>query len=211
MLYKSAYKGGKIMKKIGYIRISTKDQNPERQFIAMQKYGVLRENIYLDTMSGQDFSRPSYTKMLLKLRKGDLLIIKSIDRLGRNYDEILEQWRKITKEIQANIEVIDMPLLNTNVLHHDLTNLFVSDLVLQILAYVAETEHSFIKQRQAEGIAAAKAKGVKFGCPKKKLPDDFKIYFELWKDGKITIRKAAKCLNMSPSSFYRRCHELLDI
>lgn len=144
------------MERYGYIRVSAKDQNPERQLIAMREQRIEKEKIYLDQISGQNFSRPQYKKLLRKLKKGDVIVIKSIDRLGRNYGEILEQWRKITKEIGANIQVIDMPLLNTNSLHEDLTGVFIADLVLQILAYVAETERSFIRQRQAEGIAAAK-------------------------------------------------------
>ena len=137
------------------------------------------------------------------------MIIKSIDRLGRNYGEILEQWRNITKDIGANIQVIDMPLLNTNFSHEDLTGVFISDLVLQILAYVAETERSFIRQRQAEGIAIAKAKGVKFGIRKLKVPDAFDEYFDMWRRGEISTRKAACVLNMSHSTFYRRCCEQL--
>lgn len=197
------------MKKYGYVRVSTKEQNPERQFIALQRCDVPKRNIYLDQMSGKDFLRPQYKKLLTKLKQGDVLIIKSIDRLGRNYSEILEQWRKITKEIGADIQVIDMPLLNTNLFHGDLTGVFISDLVLQILAYVAETERSFIKQRQAEGISAAKAKGVKFGCQKLEVPENFEEYFERWKCGEISIRKAADALNMSHTTFYRRCCERL--
>ncbi len=139
------------MEKYGYVRVSTKDQNPERQLLAMHEQKIRKENIYLDQISGQNFSRPQYGKLLKKLKKGDVIIIKSIDRLGRNYGEILEQWRKITREIGADVQVIDMPLLNTNSLHEDLTGVFIADLVLQILAYVAETKRSFIKQRQAEG------------------------------------------------------------
>ena len=138
------------MKKYGYIRVSTKEQNPERQFIALKEQGIPEENIYLDRISGKDFQRPQYQKLLAGLKRGDVLIIKSIDRLGRNYGEILEQWRIVTKEIGADIQVVDMPLLNTNFCHGDLTGIFISDLVLQILAYVAETERVFIRQRQAE-------------------------------------------------------------
>ncbi len=195
------------MKKYGYIRVSTKEQNPERQFIAMQEYSIPKENIYLDYISGKDFFRPQYQKLLTALHQGDVLIIESIDRLGRNYGDILEQWRKITKEIRAHIQVIDMPLLNTDLFQGDLTGVFISDLVLQILAYVAETERSFIRQRQAEGIAAAKAKGVKFGCQKQKLPENFEQYFEMWEQGEISVRKAAEVLNISHSTFYRRCRE----
>lgn len=195
------------MKNVGYIRVSTKDQNPDRQYQAMKEYGIQKKNIYIDKISGKNFSRPEYQKMLSKMKKGDLLVIKSIDRLGRNYGEILEQWKKITKEIKADIEVIDMPLLNTKSEHDDLTGVFIVDLVLQILAYVAETERTFIKQRQAEGIAVAKAKGVKFGNKKKMVPDKFDEYFSRWQRGEITVREAAECLEMNYSTFYRRCKE----
>lgn len=195
------------MERYGYVRVSAKDQNPERQLLAMQEQQISKEKIYLDKMSGQDFSRPQYVKLLKKLKKGDVIVIKSIDRLGRNYGEILEQWRKITKEIGADIQVIDMPLLNTNSFHEDLTRVFISDLVLQILAYVAETERAFIKQRQAEGIAAAKLKGVQFGCKKTELPDEFEEYYQLWRKGEISLRKAAEALQMNHTTFYRRCME----
>ncbi|MCM1145816.1 MAG: recombinase family protein [Blautia sp.] len=195
------------MQRYGYIRVSAKDQNPERQFLAMQEQGILQKNIYLDKMSGQDFARPQYLKLLKKLKKGDVFVIKSIDRLGRNYGEILEQWRMITKNIGADIQVIDMPLLNTNYCHEDLTGVFISDLVLQILAYVAETERAFIKQRQAEGIAAAKSKGIQFGCRKLDVPEGFEKYYRMWEDGEISLRKAANELGMNHSTFYRRCVE----
>ena len=146
------------MKKYGYVRVSTREQNLERQIRVMKEEGVDGKNIYSDQMSGKDFNRPQYNKLLKKLKSGDIVIIKSIDRLGRNYKEILEQWRIITKIKEANIKVIDMPLLNTEIENGDLTGVFISDLVLQILAYVAETERTFIKQRQAEGIAIAKKK-----------------------------------------------------
>lgn len=198
------------MRKIGYIRVSTKEQNPDRQIAAMESYGIAKKNIYIDKMSGKDFARPEYIKMLARLKKGDILVIKSIDRLGRNYGEILEQWRYITREKQIDIEVIDMSLLNTNAYHDDLTGVFVSDLVLQILAYVAETERSFIKQRQAEGIAVAKEKGTKFGREKKELPATFEKYYEMWKDGKVSVRYGAKKSGMSAATFYRRCKERMD-
>ena len=198
------------MKKYGYIRVSAKDQNPDRQIIALREAGVEEKNIYMDKMSGKDFQRPQYLTLLRKLKKGDTLIVKSIDRLGRNYGEILEQWRKITKEKEAHIQVIDMPLLNTEAKQGDLTGVFISDLVLQILAYVAETERSFIRQRQAEGIAAAKAKGVQFGCARAELPENFDEYFEQWILGEISTRKAAETLRMSHSTFYRRCKEKLS-
>lgn len=191
----------------GYVRVSAKDQNPERQFLAMQEQQIEQKNIYMDKMSGQDFSRPQYLKLLKRLKEGDVVIIKSIDRLGRNYEEILEQWRLITKEIGADIQVIDMPLLNTNVSHDNLTGVFISDLALQILAYVAETERSFIKQRQAEGIAAAKMRGVQFGCRKMELPEEFEKYCKLWNAGEISLRKAAAALQMNHTTFYRRCME----
>lgn len=191
----------------GYVRVSAKDQNPERQLLAMQEHQIQQKNIYVDKMSGKDFARPQYLKLLKRLKQGDLLIIKSIDRLGRNYEEIKEQWRAITKDIGADIQVLDMPLLNTNSLHEDLTGIFISDLALQILAYVAETERSFIRQRQAEGIAAAKIKGVHFGCQKIELPEEFEKYCEMWNEGKISSRKAAKALQMNHTTFYRRCLE----
>lgn len=160
-----------MKKKYGYIRVSTKDQNPERQYQAMGKMGVDKKNIYEDKMSGYSFSRPAYKKMIKRMKSNDVLVIKSIDRLGRNYSEILEQWRMLTKEKKIDIQVIDMPLLNTDSENEGLTGTFISDLVLQILAYVAETERSFIKQRQAEGIAIAKANGVQFGRGRKEMPE----------------------------------------
>lgn len=151
---------GKIF---GYVRVSSRDQNETRQIIALESYGVPARNIFIDKQSGKDFERPKYKQVLKKLKPGDLLVIKSIDRLGRNYDEILEQWRIITKEIRADVVVLDMPLLDTRKQPSDLTGTFIADLVLQILSYVAQTEREAIRQRQAEGIAAAKARGVHFG------------------------------------------------
>lgn len=197
----------RFMQQYGYIRVSTKEQNPERQFLAIQGRGIPRKYIYLDKMSGRDFQRTEYQKLMRKLKKGDLLVIKSIDRLGRNYGEILEQWRRITREIGADIEVLDMPLLNTAAGHDDLTGVFISDLVLQILAYVAETERAFIRSRQSEGIAAARARGVQFGRHKKEVPEEFQHYYRLWTQGEITVRQAAEKLGMSSSTFYRRCKE----
>ncbi len=194
----------------GYIRVSAKDQNPERQYQSLENEGVRRCNIYLDKMSGKDFARPAYQNMLLRLKKHDLLIVKSIDRLGRNYEEILEQWKYITKRVGANIQVLDMPLLNTRDGRNDLTGIFVSDLVLQILAYVAQTEREFIRQRQAEGIAVAKASGVRFGCHRTELPENFEDYFCMWKNGEISLRKAAQELGMNYVTFYRRCKEKMQ-
>ena len=195
------------MKKVGYCRVSTREQNLDRQISAMIKEGVEEKDIYADHMSGKDFARPQYKKMLRKLKEGDLLVIKSIDRLGRNYTEILEQWRAITKVKKANIQVLDMPLLNTAIEQENLTGVFISDLVLQILAYVAETERAFIKQRQAEGIAMAKKRGVKLGRSRLDTPRGFAKYYKLWKAGNISLKAAAETLGMSETTFYRRCKE----
>lgn len=195
------------MEKYGYLRVSSKDQNLDRQYAALASYQIPKKNIYVDRMSGKDFKRKAYQKMIRNVKSGDLIIVKSIDRLGRNYDDIMKEWRKITKEIGADIEVVDMPLLNTRSREDDLTGIFISDLVLQILAYVAETERNFIKSRQAEGIAVAKAKGVKFGCKRKEVPQGFEQHYLLWREGKISIRQAAKELGISHSTFYRRCKE----
>lgn len=199
------------MERYGYIRVSAKDQNPERQLLAMQEQQIKKENIYLGKISGKNFARPQYLRMLKRVKKGDIIIVKSIDRSGRDYEEILKQWRKITKEIGADIQVLDMPLLNTNTNHGDLTGVFIADLVLQILAYVAETERVFIRQRQAEGIAAAKQRGIRFGCKKKDVPEEFEKYFLLWREGRISLRKAAEKLNMNYSTFYRKCVELKSV
>lgn len=195
------------MKKYGYIRVSTKEQNPERQIYAMEAENIKKQNIYVDKISGKGFDRPQYCRMVKKLKAGDIVVIKSIDRLGRNYNEILEQWRIIIKEKCADIQVIDMPLLNTNQRSDNLTGVFISDLVLQILAYVAETERTFIRQRQAEGIAVAKRNGKKFGRNRNVLPENFLDYYQKWKNREITIRQAAEALNMNYSTFYRRCNE----
>ena len=195
------------MKKYGYVRVSTKEQNPDRQLDALEEQGVKKECIYIDRMSGKDFERPNYKKMITKLNTGDSVVIMSIDRLGRNYDEILEQWRMLTEEKQVDIEVIDMPLLNTNYERNGLTGVFISDLVLQILAYVAETERTLIKQRQAEGIASAKMRGVKFGVNRKDVPEEFSKYYRLYQEGKISVRKAAQKMGISSSTFYRRCRD----
>ena len=191
----------------GYVRVSSKDQNPDRQEQSLIELGIKRKNIFVDKMSGKDFNRPAYKKMIRKIKEGDEIVIKSIDRLGRNYDEILKEWRIITKEKKVDIQVIDMPLLNTKSETSDLTGIFIADLVLQILAYVAETERAFIKQRQAEGIAIAKAKGIQFGRKRLPLPDAFEDYYHLWMKGNITIREGAEALGMSHSTFFRRCKE----
>ena len=186
-----------------YVRVSTKEQNEDRQLIALHDVGVMQKNIYMDKQSGKDFNRPQYKKLLKKIKPGDLLYIKSIDRLGRNYEEIQNQWRIITKEKNADIYVIDMPLLDTR-RGKDLLGTFISDLVLQLLSFIAENERTNIKQRQAEGIAAAKAKGIRFGRPPKPLPDNFHEAYQRWKQGEITGTAAAKECRMPLSTFRYR-------
>ena len=184
----------------GYIRVSSRDQNEDRQRFAMREVGVADSNIFMDKRSGKDFNRPQYKKLLRKLKKDDLLYIKSIDRLGRNYEEILEQWRYLTKDKGIDIVILDMPLLDTR-RGKDLMGTFLSDIVLQVLSFVAENERSTIKQRQAEGIAAAKAKGVRFGRPPKPLPENFHNAYRRWKQGEITGTEAAKACGMPLSTF----------
>lgn len=191
----------------GYIRVSSRDQNEDRQRIALGEAGVAEENTYLDKQSGKDFQRPRYKALLRRLRKDDILYIKSIDRLGRNYREILEQWRIITKEKGADIVVLDMPLLDTR-RGKDLMGTFLSDIVLQVLSFVAENERSNIRQRQAEGIAAAKARGVRFGRPEKQPPEHFAATVRDWKAGRLTVSQAAARCGMSESTFYRRLREM---
>lgn len=186
----------------GYVRVSTKDQNEARQLIALQEFGVDKQNVFVEKQSGKDFNRPQYKKLLRKIKAGDTLVIKSIDRLGRNYDEIIEQWRIITKEKQAAIVVLDMPLLDTRQ-GRDLTGTLIADIVLQLLSYVAQTEREFIKRRQAEGIAAAKARGVRFGPRPKKRPDKYEQCCMTWKNGMMTAREAARQLQVSHNTFLR--------
>lgn len=187
----------------GYVRVSSKDQNEDRQLAAMQELKIPEKNIFVDKMSGKDFKRPMYQRMIKKMKKDDLLYIKSIDRLGRNYEEILEQWRVLTKEKKVDIVVLDMPLLDTR-RGKDLMGTFLSDIVLQVLSFVAENERTNIKQRQAEGIAAAKARRVRFGRPPKPLPENFPMAYQEWKNGKITGVKAANICNMPLSTFRYR-------
>ena len=187
----------------GYVRVSTKEQNEARQVIAMHEFGVDEQNVFVEKQSGKDFNRPKYKRLLRKLKAGDTLVIKSIDRLGRNYDEIIEQWRIITKEKQAAIVVLDMPLLDTRQ-GRDLTGTLIADIVLQLLSYVAQTEREFIKRRQAEGIAAAKAKGIRFGRPPKPLPENFHSVYQRWKMGEITGTAAAKECGMPLATFRYR-------
>ena len=187
----------------GYVRVSSIDQNEDRQLLIMNEKQVPKKNVFIDKQSGKDFERPQYKKLIKKLKAGDLLYVISIDRLGRNYEDIQKQWRKLTKEIAVDICVIDMPLLDTRN-GKDLMGTFIADLVLQILSFVAQNERENIKKRQAEGIAAAKAKGVKFGRPMLPLPERFdKITDDLSK-GILTIEKALKLCQMSESTFYRR-------
>ncbi len=187
----------------GYIRVSSRDQNEDRQLIALREVGVEGKKIFRDKQSGKDFNRPQYKKLLRKLKKDDLLYIKSIDRLGRNYEEIQNQWRVLTKEKGIDIVVLDMPLLDTR-RGKDLMGTFLSDIVLQVLSFVAENERTNIRQRQAEGIAAAKAKGVRFGRPPKPLPESFYSAYQRWKTGKITGILAARECGMPLSTFRYR-------
>ena len=187
----------------GYVRVSSTDQNEERQFIALQDEGVPTENIFMDKQSGKDFNRPQYKRLMRKLKTGDLLYILSIDRLGRNYEEIQEQWKIITKEKGVDICVIDMPLLDTRQ-GKDLMGTFIADLVLQILSFVAQSERENIRKRQEEGIIAAKARGVKFGRPEKAVPKDFGKLVSDWEKNKISLSYVLKRCDMSEATFYRR-------
>lgn len=187
----------------GYMRVSSKEQNEDRQKIALTEMGVPENNIYMDKQSGKDFERTQYKRLLRKLNENSVLYIKSIDRLGRNYGELNEQWRIITKEKKADIVVIDMPLLDTR-REKNLLGTFISDVVLALLSYVAENERTNIKQRQAEGIAAAKARGVKFGRPPLPIPENFYQMHKDWRTGKITIEEAAEACNMCPKTFYSK-------
>jgi len=190
------------MKVYGYVRVSTREQNEARQLIAVEEFGVTPENVFLDKQSGKDFDRPEYKKLLGLLHKDDVLVVKSIDRLGRNYDDILEQWRIITKEKQAAIVVLDMPLLDTRS-NRDLTGTLIADIVLQLLSYVAETERAFIKQRQAEGIAAAKRRGVRFGPPAREKPEGFEEMADSWRRGDISAREAGRKLGVPHTTFLK--------
>ena len=186
----------------GYVRVSSRDQNEERQIIAMHEFGVDDKQIYMDKQSGKDFERPQYKKLMRKIKTGDTLVIKSIDRLGRNYDEILVQWRFITKQKQVAIVVLDMPLLDTRQ-NRDLTGTLIADIVLQLLSYVAQTERDFIKQRQKEGIAAAKARGVQFGRTPMERPADYDQIKASWFQEKISAREAGRRLGVTHKTFLR--------
>ena len=184
----------------GYVRVSTQEQNEARQLAAMQEFGVAQKNIIIEKLSGKDFNRPCYQRLVRALRPGDVLVVKSIDRLGRNYDEILEQWSVITKKRKAAIVVLDMPLLDTRQ-GRDLTGTLIADIVLQLLSYVAQTERENIRQRQAEGIAEAKAKGVRFGPPCHTLPDSFEELRQAWRGRRMTLRAAAEACGIPKSTF----------
>lgn len=199
--------GGNIMANVyGYVRVSSIDQNEDRQLIVMDENNVPKSNIYIDKQSGKDFERPQYKKLVKKLNAGDLLYILSIDRLGRNYEDIQKQWRILTKDIGIDVCVIDMPLLDTRN-GKDLMGTFIADLVLQILSFVAQNERENIKKRQAQGISAAKAKGVKFGRPESPVPDEFDKLIRQWEKKEITIAELLAVCNMSEATFYRKLRE----
>ncbi len=194
------------MNTYGYVRVSTKEQNEDRQMIAMRNFGIANNSIILDKQSGKDFERPGYQRLIQKLKTGDTLVIKSIDRLGRNYDEILEQWRLLTREKQVDIVVLDMPLLDTRQ-GMDLTGALIADILLQLLSYVAQTEREFNRQRQAEGIAAAKAKGIHFGRKFKERGENYESVMAAWRRGEISGRAAARELGVAHGTFQQWCRE----
>ncbi len=194
------------MHKYGYVRVSAKDQRLDRQYAALEEADVPHRNIYADKKSGKNFARPAYQRLMKRLRPGDLLIIKSIDRLGRNYKEVIEQWRFITQEKQADVKVLDMPLLDTTFCK-DLLGTFIADLVLAVLSYAAQTERDMMLQRQAEGIAAARAKGKKFGRPRKDLPTDFDALYASWRSGELTGDEVAARCDMALGVLYRKLRE----
>ncbi len=200
------------MSEYGYIRVSSRDQNEDRQLLALRALGLREENIFLDKQSGKDFERPQYKRLIRRLRRDDVIYVKSIDRLGRNYGEIQEQWRMLTREKGADIVVLDMPLLDTR-RGKDLMGTFLSDIVLQVLSFVAENERSNIRQRQAEGIAAARVRGVRFGRPPAPLPENFDEVRQEWREKKVTLREAANLCGMPEGTFYakaRRVEESLE-
>ena len=196
-------------KTYGYIRVSTQEQNIERQLISILDLGISKKNIYVDKQSGKNFNRPSYLRMMRRIREGDLLIVKSIDRLGRNYQEIIEPWRIITKEKKADIRILDMPLLDTT-MAKDLLGTFISDVVLQLLSFVAENERDNIRQRQAEGIAAARARGVQFGKPPIPMPDNFSELYMQWETGNLSIKDFALYCSIGRSTLYKRIKEYIE-
>lgn len=195
-----------MSKVYGYVRVSSKDQNEDRQLIAMREKNVEHKNIYIDKLSGKNFDRPAYQKLIRKIKKGDCLIVKSIDRLGRNYKDIMEEWRIITKQIGADIVIIDMPLLDTTI-GKDLMGTFISDIVLQLLSFVAENERDSIRRRQAEGIAAAKLRGVKFGNKVKELPENFPQLYQQWKNKQLRFDEFVKKCDVASSTLYKKIKE----
>lgn len=196
-------------RKYGYARVSTKDQNEDRQIVAMMAVGISRKDIYVDKVSGKNFDRPMYKKLMGRLREGDVLYIKSLDRLGRNYEELQQQWREITKVKKADIVVIDMPILDTTQ-KEGLLGMLISDLVLTLLSFVSENERTEIRQRQAEGIAAAKSRGVKFGRPPIPLPDNFEEMMKRWRKGELPMCEAAEECNLNPKTFYSKVRRYED-
>ena len=195
-------------KTYGYARVSTREQNEARQLLALEQCKIPSENIFIDRQSGQDFNRPQYKKLMRRMHKGDLLIVQSIDRLGRNYDEILEQWRLLTKEKQVAIVVLDMPLLDTRIMQDDAASALLSNLMLQIISYAAQAERDNLRQRQAEGILEAKARGVRFGRQKMRLPNEFPEIVQQWRGKEISCQQALQTLGMGRTSFYRKIKEL---
>ena len=196
-----------MTKNYGYVRVSTKEQNLDRQLVVMKQAGIDAGNIFMDKISGKDFNRPAYKKMLRKLTKDSVVFVQTIDRLGRNYKEIMEEWRYITKVKQADIVVLAMPLLDTR-RNKSLLGTFISDMVLQLLSFIAENERSNIRQRQAEGIVAAKRKGVRFGRPQKPVPDNFYQQCLLWHNGQCSLAQAAEACHMPLSTFYAKCRKI---
>lgn len=195
------------MEEYGYIRVSSVDQNELRQLLKMEKLGIKKENLFIDKQSGKDFNRPNYTALVKKLKNGDLLYVHSIDRLGRNYKDIQEQWLILTKTMEVDVVVIDMPLLDTRI-YKDLMGTFIADLVLQVLSFVAENERDNIKKRQEEGIKAAKLNGVKFGRPIKPVPDNFSQLVKKWEEKAISTKEITKICNMSVATFYRNLKKI---
>lgn len=190
------------MQEYGYIRVSTKEQKEDRQLIAMEALRLPDDHIFIDKVSGKDFNRPQYKRLLRRIKKGDVIFVKSIDRLGRNYNEILQQWQWLTKEREVDIVVLDMPLLDTRS-HKDLTGTLIADVVLQLLSYVAQTERENIRQRQREGIEAAMRRGVRFGRPEKIPPENFVSVYERWRAGEISGREAARQLQVVHRTFFK--------
>lgn len=196
------------MAEYGYVRVSTREQNEARQLAALRKWGIRKRQLVLDKQSGKDFQRPGWTGLMERLRPGDLVVVQSIDRLGRSYEEILEQWRTITREKEADLLVLDMPMLDTRAKGRDLTGKFISDMVLQVLSYVAQTERENIRRRQAEGIAEAKARGVRFGPAPAAATSGFDAAAREYRAGRLSVRKAAARAGMNPSTFYKKATAL---